>query len=74
MTRQEAIREFYYWQFDNTGSFYNLLCTLFQKADSVNTVRLAVAFPEMADAYFQWYSSPYQIEFFKEHGVWPEGK
>lgn len=70
MTYEEAVKEVYYWQYENNGSFYNMLLFLFQKADGYNQHKLGVAYPSLYLAYLDWcVAGEYGNELFKKHGL-----
>lgn len=70
MTRQQAIKEIYLWQYDNTRSFYNSLVTLIHRADGHNKVKLGIFFPEILSAYYEWCDSEdYGRQIFINHGL-----
>jgi len=54
MSIDEAVEQVYYWQYSNTGSFFNQLITLFQKADGNNIKKLNSAYPEIFLAIEMW--------------------
>lgn len=69
-TYNDAVRELYFWQYSNTGCFHNMLFSLMQKADTDNYAKLEIAFPEEAEAYYQWCKSDdYGNELFRQHGL-----
>lgn len=53
-TYENAVRQIYHWQHNNTNSFCNGLCSLWQKADDSNKARLAHAYPNLALAMVAW--------------------
>lgn len=65
-----GLRELYNWQYNNTGSFSNMLFTMFQKADPGNQRRLAYAFPEYWAAYNTWCQCPESDVFFQLADQW----
>ena len=54
---EDAIKELFYWQHSNTGSFYNGLCSLYRKADALNRLRLSEGFHFLALAMLMWDSA-----------------
>lgn len=51
---RKAVTQLYYWQTNYTGSFSNIIFTLFQKADPANLAKLTRGFPEEAEAWKLW--------------------
>ncbi len=51
------------WQYNRLGSFYNALAIAISKADTENTNRLRMAFPDEVDA---------MVKFSTEYGWYPE--
>jgi hypothetical protein len=51
------------WQYNRLGSFYNTLAIAISKADTENTNRLRMAFPDEVDA---------MVKFSTEYGWYPE--
>lgn len=70
----EGCREIFYWQYDNTNSFKNRLCTLMQIADHENFRRLKKVYPGLAEAFQMWMNAPSQGEFFEKNTpeLWEE--
>ncbi len=64
---QDALNEVFFWQYENTDSFKNILFFMFQKADRENFKRLRLGFPFEAQAYTMWYQSESQNKFFKKY-------
>ncbi len=65
-----AVKELHYWQYGpNPTNFTSMLYLMFQKADSLNKVRLTIAFPFEALAYKEWCESTSQDEFFEKYGL-----
>lgn len=70
MTFEDAVKEVYYWQYDNPNSFYSGILTLYQKADSGNRRKLKSVYPELIQAYEAWcLAGECGDELFKEHGL-----
>jgi len=63
MTKEEALFEIWVWRRNNTGSFCSLLLDLMGKADRGNFLKLFMAFPELGQAYKDWYDAPSEDEF-----------
>ena len=57
------------WQHKELTHFYCQLFELLMRADEVNLVRLALAFPYHALAFEQWRYARTDREFFRQHGV-----
>jgi len=45
------------WQYSNTGSISQQVCSLWMKADFENRRRLELGFPEICAAMSEWYQS-----------------
>lgn len=73
-TLQDWAWELYYWQYQNTNSFYNQLFTLIQKADGTNKKHLEKAFPRAVLIYREWESWPTPEEFFESYDITSGGK
>lgn len=74
MTKQEAVKHVYYWQYshkhnDPATNFTSRLLDLFRKADRDNYAKLKSAYPELVDALELWDNSPDGgDELFTSHG------
>ena len=54
MNYEQAVWEVYYWQYEPTGSFYNMLIDLYRKADGSNRYKISIAYPMIATAIDEW--------------------
>jgi len=66
-----AERELYFWQHSRGRStnFHSMLYALIAKADIRNKARLALAFPEECEAYYNWVTTgDYEMNFLKKAG------
>ena len=54
---RRAVGHIYDWQYNNTGSFFNLLCKLIQKADPQNKAKINLAFPTLFMAMTMWHEA-----------------
>ena len=70
-TVEDAIKEIFLWQYQSTGSFYNLLITLFRVADYENRVKLSRIWPNLAIALTLWEAAGASMEshLFKGLGI-----
>jgi hypothetical protein len=65
-TVAEAVRELYFWQFQDATNFTAQLYSLIAKADYMNRSRLQGAFPMEFNAFMLWEAAKDQNEFFKQ--------
>lgn len=69
---QEEVIQLYDWQHGGT-SFYCALYTLFQKADAINTIRLALAFPNHYKVLQMWNEAvDLGDDLFRQYGLTKE--
>ena len=64
----DAVGKVFYWQYNNSNSFSDLILSAIAKADVNNSIRLLSAFPELCSAYADWYIAPDPKKFFKKYG------
>ena len=70
MTKEDAVKEIYFWQYSNTGCFNQKLFDLYMKADGNNKSRLWLAFPELIEALEDWNKAgDYGKELFIKYGL-----
>jgi len=66
---KRAVGHIYDWQYNNTGSFFNLLCTLIQKADPQNKEKISQSFPLLVMAMVMWDDAgDFGNELFRRYG------
>lgn len=67
MTKEYAYEQLAYWWQHGDGTNHSAMAfTLYAKSDSGNKARFRLAWPEYAEVYDEWNSSPNGEEFFKE--------
>lgn len=66
---EKAVAQLYYWQYSNTGSFFNQLFDLISKADFDNKENLRKGFPFHVEAYELWMESEDPDQFFADYGL-----
>lgn len=54
MSYEQAVKEIWVWQYNDTGSFFSLLIFLFRKADYNNKAILRAAYPNLFQALQDW--------------------
>lgn len=68
-TKEDAIKELFYWQSRRAGSFATSLFETIGRADPINLERFRKGFPEVMEAYDEWFFYPEgSTEFFKKYG------
>lgn len=53
-TLEDAVKEIWVWQYDDTNSYYTNLIRLYRRADKDNKRRLDLAYPQLGLAIQMW--------------------
>lgn len=69
MTKKQAVELVFNWQYCSGTSLSSELFPLFAKADKENRARFHVAFPELFQAWQEWFSADDPDKWFLSHGV-----
>lgn len=53
-TLEDAVKEIWVWQYDDTNSYYTNLIRLYRRADKDNKRKLDLAYPQLGLAIQMW--------------------
>lgn len=72
---KKGITEVYWWQYENTDSFYNNLIDLYRKGDVENKKKLRTVFNEICFAVDLWeVTGSYGDDLFRQFGLLPKNE